>query len=108
MDMNSEDIELPSGETVTVRGMTGMEVALIARRNRELMDDPDAAGGTAIQVGFALLGKTRVREAESAGVAWLNSHTAADFTTVGDAIERLSGYGKGAAKSTVDRASDDG
>lgn len=105
--MTTEEIELPSGETVTVRGLTGMEVALIAKRNAQLVDDLDAAGGTAIQLGFIACGKTRVRDAEAAGIAWLNSHSAADFTTLSDRIEALSGYGKGAQKSSVDRATDD-
>jgi hypothetical protein len=104
--MNTEDLELPSGETIAVRGLTGMEVALIAKRNAQLADDPDAPGGTAIQIGL-MLGRTRVREAEAAGEAWLNSHSASDFTTLGSKIEELSGYGKGAQKSTVDRATDD-
>lgn len=99
--MTAEEIELPSGETVTVRGLTGMEVALIGKRNAQLIDDPDSPGGTAIQIGF-MLGKTKVRDAEAAGVAWLNSHSANDFTTLGNAIERLSGFGKGATKSAVD------
>lgn len=103
--MTTEDFELPSGETVAVRGLTGMEVALIAKRNAQLAEDSDAVGGSAIQIGF-ILGKTRVRDAEAAGVAWLNSHSAADFTTLADRIETLSGYGKGATKSTVDPATD--
>lgn len=105
--MESEDLTLPSGEVVTVRGLTGMEVALIAKRNAALAGDLDAPGGTAIQIGFAVLGKARVRDAEAAGIAWLNNHGAADFTTLGDRIEALSGYGQGAQKSTVDRATDD-
>jgi hypothetical protein len=105
--MEPEPFTLPSGEEITVRGLTGMEVALIAKRNAQLADDPDAPGGTAIQIGFAVLGKTDVRAAEAAGVKWLNGHNAADFTTVGDQIERLSGYGKGAQKSVVDQATDD-
>jgi hypothetical protein len=105
--MDTEDLELPSGEVVPVRGLTGMEVALIAKRNAALADDPDAPGGTAIQIGFVVLGKTRVRDAEAAGVAWLNSHGASDFTTLGDRIEVMSGYGKGAAKRAVDTATDD-
>lgn len=104
--MITEDLELPSGETIAVRGLTGMEVALIAKRNAALADDPDAPGGIAIQIGF-MLGKTKVRDAEAAGVAWLNAHDARDFTTVSDRIEALSGYGKGAQKSPVDRATDD-
>lgn len=104
--MSTEDLELPSGETIAVRGLTGMEVALIAKRNAQLADDPDAPGGTAIQIGF-ILGKTKVRDAEAAGVAWLNSHSAVDFTTLGDRIEALSGYGAGAQKSAVDGATDD-
>lgn len=104
--MTTEDLVLPSGETIAVRGLTGMEVALIAKRNAQLTDDPDAPGGVAIQVGL-MLGKTSVREAEAAGVAWLNSHGAADFTTLGSRIEALSGFGKGAQKSPVDRATDD-
>lgn len=105
--MEPEEKKLPSGEIVTVRALTGMEVALIAKRNAQLVDDADAPGGTAIQIGLVVLGKTRVREAETAGIAWLKSHGAADFTTVMDAIEALSGYGKGAQKSGVDRATDD-
>jgi hypothetical protein len=105
--MTTEDLELPSGETIAVRGLTGMEVALIAKRNAQLADDPDAPGGTAIQIGL-MLGKTKIRDAELAGVAWLESHGAADFTALGNAIERLSGFGKGAAKSGVDRATDNG
>lgn len=104
--METEELTLPSGEVMTVRGLTGMEVALIGKRNGQIQDDPDAPGGIAIQIGF-MLGKTRVREAEAAGIAWLNSHSAPDFTAVGDAIERLTGYGKGATKSIVDRATDD-
>ena len=99
--MTSEELTLPSGEVVNVRGLTGMEVALISKRNAQLVDDPDSPGGVAIQVGL-MLGKTSIREAEAAGVAWLNSHSANDFTTLGNAIERLSGFGKGAAKSAVD------
>jgi hypothetical protein len=105
--MEPEELALPSGETVSVRGLTGMEVALIAKRNAALADDPDAPGGVAIQVGFAVLGKTKVRDAEAAGAAWLADHQAADFTTLSDRIEALSGYGKGAQKRTVDRATDD-
>lgn len=97
---------LPSGEVINVRGLTGMEVALISKRNAQLVDDPDSPGGVAIQVGL-MLGKTRVRDAEAAGIAWLGSHSAADFTTLGNRIEALSGYGKGAQKSTVDPAADD-
>lgn len=104
--MEPEEFELPSGEKVAVRGLTGMEIALISKRNAQLADDPDAAGGTAIQIGF-ILGKTRVRDAEAAGIAWLNSHSGADFTTLADRIEALSGYGKGAQKSGVDRAAND-
>lgn len=104
--MESEELTLPSGETVTVRGLTGMEVALIAKRNAATQDDPDAPAGTAIQIGFVVCGKTRVREAEAAGIEWLKSHGAADFTAVSDRIEALSGYGKGAQKSSVDRATD--
>lgn len=104
--MTPEDLELPSGETIAVRGLTGMEVALIAKRNAQLQDDPDSAGGSAIQIGF-MLGKAKVRDAEAAGVAWLNSHGASDFTALSDRIEALSGYGKGAQKSGVDRATDD-
>jgi len=99
--METEELTLPSGEVVNVRGLTGMEVALISKRNAALSDDPDSPGGVAIQVGL-MLGKTKIREAEAAGVAWLNSHSATDFTTLGNAIERLSGFGKGAAKSAVD------
>lgn len=105
--MSTEELELPSGEVVSVRGLTGMEVALISKRNAQLADDLDAPGGVAIQVGLVVLGKTRVREAEAAGAAWLESHSAADFTAVGNRIEALSGFGKGAQKSTVDRASND-
>lgn len=100
--MEPEEIELPSGETVPVRALTGMEVALIAKRNAQLVDDADAPGGTAIQIGLIVLGKTKIREAEAAGIAWLNGHSASDFTTVMNKVEELSGYGKGAQKSTVD------
>lgn len=106
--MEPEEIKLPCGEMAPVRGLTGMEVALIAKRNAQLVDDPDAPGGTAIQIGLVVCGKTKIREAESAGVAWLNSHGASDFTTVMDAIEARSGYGKGAEKSGVDTATDNG
>src|SRR5262245_12078091 len=102
--METEELTLPSGEVVPVRGLTGMEVALISKRNAATRDDDDAPGGAAIQIGFVVLGKTRVRDAEAAGIAWLNSHNAADFTKLGDEIERRSGYGPGAAKSAVDRA----
>lgn len=105
--MESEELTLPSGEVVTVRGLTGMEVALIGKRNAQTADDPDAPGGTAIQVGFCVLGKAKVRDAEAAGIAWLNSHNAADFTALSDRIEALSGLGKGAQKSAVDRTADD-
>lgn len=105
--MRTEELTLPSGEVINVRGLTGMEVALIAKRNAQLADDPDAPGGTAIQIGL-MLGKTRIRDAEAAGVEWLISHDAVDFTTLGDRIEALSGYGKGAQKSIVDRATDNG
>lgn len=104
--MATEDLELPSGESIAARGLTGMELALIAKRNAQLADDADHPGGTAIQIGF-ILGKTRVREAEVAGIEWLKSHGASDFTTLGNAIEALSGFGKGAQKSAVDRAADD-
>jgi hypothetical protein len=104
--MNTEDLQLPSGETFTVRGLTGMEVALIGKRNAQLVDDPDAPGGIAIQIGL-MLGKAKIRDAEAAGIAWLGEHDAADFTMVGNAIERLSGYGQGAQKSAVHRAADD-
>jgi hypothetical protein len=99
--MTTEELTLPSGEVVNVRGLTGMEVALISKRNAQLVDDPDSPGGVAIQVGL-MLGKTKIRDAEAAGIEWLNSHSANDFTTLGSAIERLSGFGKGATKSTVD------
>lgn len=103
-----EEITLPeSGETVTVRGLTGMEVALISKRNSQLADDPDAAAGVAIQIGF-MLGKRRVRDAENAGIAWLNSHGARDFTRMANAIEVKSGYGKGAEKSGLSGTDDDG
>lgn len=105
--MESEELTLPSGEVVTVRGLTGMEVALIAKRNAQTADDPDAPGGTAIQIGFVVLGETKVLKAEAAGAAWLIKHSGADFTAVGDRIEALSGFGQGAQKSTVDRATDD-
>ena len=104
--MQTEELTLPSGEVVPVRGLTGMEVALIAKRNAQTADDPDAPAGTAIQIGF-MLGATRVRDAEAQGSAWLSSHSASDFTTLSDRIEALSGYGKGAQKSGVDRATDD-
>lgn len=104
--MQTEDLELPSGEVINVRGLTGMEMTLIGKRNAQTADDPDTSAGTAVQIGF-ILGKTRVRDAEAAGIAWLNGHSAADFTGLSDAIERLSGYGKGAQKSAVDRATDD-
>lgn len=107
MDNNTEELTLPSGEVVNVRGLTGMEVALISKRNAQLVDDPDSPGGVAIQIGL-MLGKTRVRDAEAAGIAWLESHGADDFTTLGNAIERLSGFGKGAAKSKVDSPTDNG
>lgn len=99
---NTEDVELADGETVTVRGLTGLEYTLIAKRNTQTADDPDAPAGVAMQVGFCLLGKTKVREAEAAGVAWLAEHGAVDIMRVGGAIERLSGLGKGAQKSVVD------
>ena len=104
--MESEELTLPSGEVIAVRGLTGMEVALISKRNAQLADNPDAPGGVAIQVGL-MLGKTRVREAETAGIDWLNSHDARDFTTLGNRIEELSGFGSGAQKSAVDRATND-
>jgi hypothetical protein len=106
--MTTEDLELPdSGETIAVRGLTGLEVALIGKRNAQLVDDPDSPGGIAIQVGL-MLGRTKIRDAEAAGLEWLANHSGRDFTTVGDRIEALSGFGKGAQKSPVDRATDNG
>ena len=101
-----EEFKLPSGELIDVRPLTGLEVALISKRNAQLVDDPDAPGGTAIQIGL-MLGKTKIREAEAAGIAWLGSHSAPDFIALGDKIEALAGFGKGAQKSAVDRATDD-
>lgn len=102
----SEELTLPgSGETIMVRGLTGLEVALIAKRNAQVVDDADSPGGIAIQVGL-MLGKTKIRDAEAAGLEWLAAHDGRDFTVLGAAIERLSGYGKGATKSPVDRAAD--
>lgn len=105
--MEPEPLTLPSGEVVVPRGLSGLEIALISKRNAQLADDPDEPGGVAITIGFALLGATRVREAEAAGKAWLVCHDAADFTAANNAIEALSGYGKGAAKRDVHRATDD-
>jgi hypothetical protein len=104
--MESEELILPSGEVMLVRGLSGLEVALISKRNAQLVDDSDAPGGVAIQVGL-MLGKVKIREAEAAGIAWLSSHGAPDFTALGNRIEELSGFGKGAQKSAVDRAADD-
>lgn len=105
--MDTEPLTLPtSGEKVEVRGLTGMEVALISKRNSQLQDDPDHPAGVAIQIGF-MLGMKRVRDAESAGIAWLNSHSANDFTSLANRIEELSGYGKGAQKSGIPGADDD-
>jgi len=108
MSGNTEDVELVDGETVTVRGLTGLEYTLIAKRNSQTMDDPDAPAGVAIQIGLIVCGKTKVRAAEEAGTAWLAEHGAEDVMRVGGAIERLSGLGKGAQKSAVDRATHDG
>lgn len=102
----SPDFELPSGETINVRGLTGLEFALISKRNAALVNNPDAAGGIAIQVGL-MLGKTRIMDAEEAGTAWMIEHDARDFSALSDEIERLSGYGQGAQKRSVDRASND-
>lgn len=95
-----EPLTLPSGEVVNVRGLTGMEVALISKRNAALKDDPDVPGGIAIQIGL-MLGHAKIRDAEREGSAWLRSHSAADFTTFIDAIEARSGFGEGAQKSGV-------
>lgn len=108
MSDQDDELTLPSGEVVPIRGLTGMEVALISKRNAQLNDDLDAPAGVAIQVGLVVCGKTRVRDAEAAGTEWLLTHTAADFTAVGNAIEERSGFGSGATKSNVDRAEDDG
>lgn len=99
--MEPEDFELPSGQHITVRPLTGMEVALISKRNAQLADDPDTPGGVAIQIGL-MLGETKIRAAEAAGTEWLRTHSAADFLTLGNKIEALSGYGPGATKSAVD------
>lgn len=104
--MESEEVTLKSGEQVTVRGLTGFEVALIGKTNAN-DSDPDSVGGIGLQIGFAVLGKTRVRDAQAAGTAWLIEHTGGDFTEVVSHIEALSGYGKGAAKSDVPGAGDD-
>lgn len=103
--MEPEDLTLPSGEQVTVRGLTGMEVALIGKHNAQ-DHDPDSAGGIAMQIGFGVLNKTTVRDAETAGIGWLVSHGAADFNAVIDRLNALSGFGKGAAKSDVRPAGD--
>lgn len=104
--MESEDVTLRSGEQVTVHGLTAMQVALIGKRNAQ-DNDPDSPAGVAMQIGFAVLGKTKVRDAEAAGAAWLLEHTGGDFTVVAKYIEALSGYGQGAAKSDVPGTGDD-
>lgn len=106
--VGDNELRLPSGEVVPVRGLTGLEVALISKRNAATRDDPDAPAGVAIQIGFIVCGERKVMAAERAGVAWLTTHDAADFTTLGDEIERRSGLGQGAQKSAVDRATHDG
>lgn len=95
-------LTLPSGEEVHVRGLSGLEVALIGKRNGQLTDDPDAPGGIAIQIGFCVLGHKKVADAERAGIEWLETHSGADFQVLGDVIQQLSGFGQGAAKSVVD------
>lgn len=103
-----DELRLPdSGEIVPMRGLTGMEFALISKRNATTRDDPDAPAGVAMQVGFIVCGERKVLAAEAAGVRWLNSHSARDFQTVGDAIEHRSGFGSGAQKSGMDRATHD-
>lgn len=103
--MEPDELTLPSGEVVAVRGLTGMEIALISKRNAQLLDDPDHPGGAAIQIGI-MLGKTKIREAEVAGIEWLKSHSGNDFKALADEIETRSGFGPGATKSAVDRATD--
>jgi hypothetical protein len=97
-ELADDEVRMTDGSIMAVRGLTGMEVALIAKRNAALAGDPDAPAGTAIQIGF-VLGNKRVREAELAGVAWLNTHNARDFSMVSDKIEAMSGFGAGAQKS---------
>jgi hypothetical protein len=97
----TETVELTTGKTVAVRGLTGMEVALIGKRNAQLGDNPDEPGGIAIQIGI-MLGHAKIRDAEAAGTAWLRAANAVDFTRVTGAIERMSGYGQGAQKRAVD------
>lgn len=92
--MKSEELTLPSGETVTVRGLTGLEVALIAKRDAATVDDFDAPAGMAAQIGLAVLGKTKVRDAELAGAAWLASHSGVDYAAVTRRIGALSGFGR--------------
>lgn len=93
VELNTEDVEIEGVGTLTVRGLSRYELALMLKKY------PD---DTASQERFTLATALVDPELTEDEVAqWQKAGTLGEIVAVTQAIHRLSGIGKDAAKSDV-------
>lgn len=95
---NTRDVTLANGKTVTVRGMTRMEL-LLSRKGTE-----DAGEIERRMLAYCMV--TPKMTIQQAG-AWQKATTPMVMVPVTEAIRELSGLGEGADKSDVPAAGDE-
>lgn len=100
LDLEGEDLDLPSGRKVRVRGLSRHELMFNGKGTEdvELIERNNVASCLVIP-------KLTIQQVKD----WQRSSPAGgDFKVLSEKIRDLSGMGKGAAKSSVDGTGDDG
>lgn len=90
--MQPENLTLPSGETVSLRGLSGYEFTLSTKIAES---DPVAISVQYLRFAMDL--------SEAGAEQWMRTHTAGDFNAAFRRVRELSGLVEGADKSDVDQ-----
>lgn len=100
LDLDGEDVTLPSGRVVRVRGLSRHELMFNGKgtEESEVIERRNV-------VSCMVVPKMTLQQVEK----WQrNSPAGGDFKVLSEKIRDLSGMGQGAAKRSVDGAGDDG